>query len=200
MGLLATAGAARPAPPIRDHGVMPVEIRGPRLLLRRFRESDVPDMLRLVADPGFRSAVDEMGDDEAGVLAYLAAQAGIDDFAEGSVFDLAIQRLDGPVIGLATVVHRPKDQGEIGYALHADHRGRGYATEAAGLLVDHLFGVRGFHRLYIWSRSSNTASAAVAVRLGFRLEGTLVEAADMPDPRDDRLHFALLRREWAERR
>ena len=178
---------------------MPIEIRGPRLLLRRFRESDIPDMLRLVADPGFRSAVDEMGDDEAGVRAYLAVQAAIDDFAEGSVCDLAVQRRDGPVIGLVTVVHRPTDQAEVGYALRADHHGRGYATEAAGVLVDHLFEVRRFHRLYIWTRSSNPASAAVAGRLGFRLEGTMVEAADMPDPRDDRLHFALLRREWAAR-
>ena len=176
-----------------------MEIRGPRILLRRFRESDVPEMLHLVADPSFRSAVDSMGDDEAGIRAYLEATAAILPFEEGTVFDLAVDQ-DGLVIGLVSACHRPSRQAEIGYAFHSDHHGHGYATEAARLLADHLFGDLGFHRLYIWSLSGNPASAAVARRLGFRHEATQVEAADMPDPRDDRLGFALLRREWEEGR
>jgi RimJ/RimL family protein N-acetyltransferase len=177
-----------------------VVITGPRVRLRRFTDGDVPAMLRLVADPSFRSAVDEMGDDEEGVQTYLAETAGYADFEQGKVFNLAIGLHDGTVIGLVTLVHRFAKQGEVGYALHGDYQGLGYASEAAGLLVDHVFETLGFHRVYIWTRAGNAASAAVARRLGFRLEGTLVEAADMDEPRDDLLHFGLLRREWEERR
>ncbi len=179
---------------------MPLEIRGERVRLRRFAEADIPEMLRLVADPGFHGAVEEMGTSEADVRAYLDEKSGYGDFETGKVFDLAVELLDGPVIGMVSLVRRLADQGEVGYALHGDHRGAGYATEAAGLLVDHVFEAFGFHRVYAWLPAGNTASAAVARRLGFRLEGTLVEAADMGEPRDDVLHFGLLRREWEERR
>src|SRR3712207_9269926 len=45
---------------------------------------------------------------------------------------------DGTVIGdlsltLTSAEHR---QGEIGFLVHPDHQGRGYATEAAGALLD----------------------------------------------------------------
>lgn len=179
---------------------MPLEIRADRIRLRRFTEADIPAMLRLAADPGFHAAVEEMGTTDADIRAYLDEKSGYRDFETGKVFDLAVELLDGPVIGMVTLVRRLADQGEVGYALHGEYRGAGYATEAAGLLVDHVFEALGFHRVYAWLRAGNTTSAAVARRLGFRLEGTLVEAADMAEPRDDLLHFGLLRREWEERR
>jgi RimJ/RimL family protein N-acetyltransferase len=157
-------------------------------------------MVRLVADPGFRSAVDEMGDDEAGVRTHLEERAEHSPFDVGEVTNLAVELRDGEVIGLVTLVRRYADQGEVGYALHSDHTGHGYATEAAQTLIDHVFAELGFHRVYIWSRSGNERSVAVARRLGFRREGTLLEAADMPEPRDDLLHFGMLRREWEETR
>jgi RimJ/RimL family protein N-acetyltransferase len=179
---------------------MPLEIRSRRLRLRRLTEADLPALLWLVADPGFHAAVEEMGSSEPEVRRYLEERAGYTDFELGKVFDLAVELLDGPVIGLVTLVRRLADQGEIGYALHADHRSRGYATEAAEALIEHLFETLDFHRVYIWLRSGNERSADVARRLGFRLEGTMMEAADMAEPRDDLLHFGLLGREWKERR
>lgn len=178
----------------------PIVIEGPRVRLRRFTEGDVPAMLRLVADPGFSSAVEEMGTDETGIRAYLSEKAGYADFEQGKVFDLAAELHGGTVIGMVSLLRRLADQGEVGYALHGDYRGHGYASEAAGLVVDHVFAALGFHRAYVWVRAGNAPSVAVARRLGFRLEGTLVEAADMPDPRDDLLHFGLLRREREQRK
>jgi RimJ/RimL family protein N-acetyltransferase len=173
-------------------------IEGPRLCLRRFSEDDVPALIRLAGDAGVAAAVGELAPGESGARTYLAEKARYVDFEPGALFDLAIEVRGHGVVGLVSLVRNPADQGEVGYALHAEERGRGYAAEAAGLLIDHAFEVLELHRVFIQAPSGNPASVAVARRLGLRHEGTLVEAAG--DDHSDVLVFALLRREWLERR
>jgi RimJ/RimL family protein N-acetyltransferase len=110
---------------------MAIDIRGPRVLLRRFTPADIPAMQWLVSDAGFHAAVEEMGSTEADVRRYLEERSGFEDFEQGKVSDLAVALIEGPVIGMVTLVRRLADQGEVGYALHGDYRGSGHATEAA---------------------------------------------------------------------
>jgi RimJ/RimL family protein N-acetyltransferase len=62
---------------------------------------------------------------------------------------------------------------EIGYWIRTRFAGQGYATEAARGIGAFAFRELGAERLEIWCDARNTGSAAVARRLGFRLEGTL---------------------------
>lgn len=66
------------------------------------------------------------------------------------------------------------DRAEIGYWLTGEAEGKGYATEAVGLLEKELFRL-GFHRVEIRCNARNARSAAVPKRCGFTLEGTLRE-------------------------
>ncbi|MBY8887652.1 GNAT family N-acetyltransferase [Streptomyces sp. PTM05] len=60
--------------------------------------------------------------------------------------------------------------GAIGYGAFLS--GRGLVTEGVGLLLRYAFGpAMGLHRLEINVQPGNTASIALAERLGFRLEG-----------------------------
>jgi RimJ/RimL family protein N-acetyltransferase len=73
--------------------------------------------------------------------------------------------------GLAgTVGLRPlEDQGiEILYSLAAETRGKGYATEAAGAVLDYALGVLGLPEVLAEIDAGNQASAAVIARLGMR--------------------------------
>jgi RimJ/RimL family protein N-acetyltransferase len=56
---------------------------------------------------------------------------------------------------------------EIGYWLHPAHTGHGYATTAAGLLVEEAFALPWVARVQIWHDAANAASAGVPRRLGF---------------------------------
>jgi len=57
-------------------------------------------------------------------------------------------------------------EGEIGYTLHPDHWGHGYATEAARCLAGFGFSELGLGRITATCRPENVASAAVLQKLG----------------------------------
>ena len=61
----------------------------------------------------------------------------------------------------------------IGYFIGTDHQGRGLVTLAVGAFVEWAFSSLQLHRIGLRCVAANTASAAVAHRLGFTLEGRL---------------------------
>lgn len=62
---------------------------------------------------------------------------------------------------------------EIGYWVRSRFAGQGFATEAARAMATFAFRELDANRVEIWCDARNLASAAVARRLGFRLEATL---------------------------
>ncbi|MEH1059276.1 GNAT family protein [Micromonospora sp. CPCC 206171] len=119
--------------------------------------------------------------------------------AEGDVLNLAlVLRQTGAVIGdvlliWTSVAHR---QGEIGYVLHPDHAGHGYATEAAREMLRLGFDELGLHRIVGRLDARNTASARVLERLGMRREAHLRENELVKGEWTDEAVYALLAREW----
>lgn len=69
--------------------------------------------------------------------------------------------------------------------------GRGVATAAVALAVDHSFGPMGLHRVDATVRPENGASRAVLARVGFREEGLLRRYLDVDGDWRDHLLVAL---------
>ena len=86
----------------------------------------------------------------------------------------AVERPDGVVAG--TVLFKPLPKGvgevEVGWHLHPDSWGHGYATEAARAVIDRGFRA-GVPEVYAVVRPGNTASVAVCTRLGMQPLGRL---------------------------
>ena len=53
------------------------------------------------------------------------------------------------------------------------YSGRGYATEALGLLTEYLFSTKLMHRLQLSIRPDNLASRRVAEKCGYTQEGVM---------------------------
>jgi RimJ/RimL family protein N-acetyltransferase len=78
--------------------------------------------------------------------------------------------VQGQTVGQVGISHGPLfPEPELGWFLYEGHEGRGYATEAARALRDWAF-ARGLHRLVSYIGPENRASAAVAERLGAKLD------------------------------
>jgi RimJ/RimL family protein N-acetyltransferase len=86
----------------------------------------------------------------------------------------AIQRPDGVVAG--TVLFKPLPNGvgevEVGWHLHPDSWGHGYATEAARAVIERGFSA-GVPEVYAVVRPGNAPSMAVCRRLGMTALGRL---------------------------
>ena len=124
--------------------------------------------------------------------------------AEGEVLSLAIERRDtGAMVGdLVLFWHGEADgHAEVGYVLHPDHAGQGFATEATAALVDLAFdGGLPVHRVTARLDERNEASAAVCRRLGMRLEASYLEGEWFKGEWTTLLVFAVLDREWRAHR
>ena len=86
--------------------------------------------------------------------------------------------------------------GEIGYIVHPDHHGRGYATEAGQAVLRVAFEDLRLHRVTGSVEARNVASARVLERLGMRLEAHLVDNEFVKGEWQSGLVYAILDREW----
>ena len=89
---------------------------------------------------------------------------------------LAIESLeDGCLVGsVSTNDTTPRHRNfKYGIAIFREHWRKGYATEAASLLLRYYFRELGYRRVMAIVYSFNTASLALRDRMGFTREGTL---------------------------
>lgn len=97
------------------------------------------------------------------------------------------------VLQLISEEHR---QGEIGFIVHPDHQGHGYATEASRALLQLAFEHLKLHRLAGHLEARNEASARVLEKLGMRREAHFIENEYVKGEWHSGLIFAILDREW----
>jgi RimJ/RimL family protein N-acetyltransferase len=102
----------------------------------------------------------------------------------------------GEIVGDFVLWLHGHDQGEIGFIVHPDHHGRGYATEAGRVLLGLAFEGLGLHRVIGCAEARNTASARVLEKLGMRREAHLVENELVKGEWQSELIYAMLDREW----
>jgi [ribosomal protein S5]-alanine N-acetyltransferase len=182
----------------------PLLIEGDLVVLRDFTEADVEDAAAIVgdqrvtrwlsferrdrADAGrmVEAAIEAAGRDPRREY-YLAVTAAVSTAGAGPA-----ERADAPVIGFARLALTGVRAAKLGYAVHADHWGKGYAPDAVRALVGHGFGALGLHRITAAVGPDNERSVAVLQRLGFAPEGRLRDHVHTNGGWRDSLLFALL--------
>ncbi len=118
---------------------------------------------------------------------------------EGGGARLAIDRAsDGAFVGWCGLSgwnpeHR---SASITYCLSEAAWGHGFATEAAGALLQWAFDTLDLNRVHAEADTRNVASARVLEKLGFVREGTLREDCVVNGEVSDSWVYGLLRREW----
>jgi len=112
-----------------------------------------------------------------------------------------IERKDGSKIGFVAhfhVLHVAGKLLEIGYSLVPDERGKGYCTEAVGIMVDYLFLSRDTTRIQACTDKRNLASQKVLEKVGFKKEGTMRKYLFIRGELRDAFLYSILREEWKE--
>lgn len=101
-------------------------------------------------------------------------------------------------IGMCGTYHWERDNRrvDLGYLLHPDHWGKGFATEAARAITRWCFEALGVHRVQADCTEGNDASARVLMKCGFTHEGTWRESAWEQGRFVNVQQFGVLRREF----
>jgi RimJ/RimL family protein N-acetyltransferase len=193
-GRLASAAVLRPSYPIETE----------RLLIRPFSEEDFEGMLAIHSRPEVARYLywEPRGPEE--VRRALREKSGMSAIeAEGDGLSLAVVRRDsGALVGEVSLIWRSEEhrQGELGFIIHPDHGGHGFATEAAEKMLALGFEDLGLHRIFGNCEARNAPSARLMERLGMRLEAHLIENEFVKGEWQSELDYAILDREWRESR
>ncbi|WUI04283.1 GNAT family N-acetyltransferase [Spirillospora sp. NBC_00431] len=180
---------------------MGVFLETDRLVLRRFTEADVDNLVSLDSDPE--------------VMRFLAGEPTPRVEIEEEVlprilrdYDLgpagrwaALDRSTGEFVGWFAL-QPPEDGGvgevELGYRLKAAVWGRGYATEGARALIRKGFTEFGVRRVWGQTMAVNIASRRVMEKAGLRYVRTFHPHFDDPLPGTEHgeVEYELLRPDW----
>lgn len=156
-----------------------MELQTDRLRLRPWRAEEAPRLLEIL---GHHEVVRWLGD-EGGTPPMTdldQARHAIDRYEELSATPplgiWAIEDRDtGAVAGTTLLQRLPDDTAgevEVGWHLHPDSWGRGYAAEAAGAVLAYGFG-HGLAEILAVTHPGNEPSMRVCHRLGMRHEGVV---------------------------
>jgi RimJ/RimL family protein N-acetyltransferase len=174
-----------------------------RLLLRPYAETDFAALCDLLGRPDVHRFLYEEPRSADEVRALIADRLGkVALSAEGDLVSVVIARQEAPETAIGTAmlnwVSAEHGTGEVGYLIHPDQAGRGYATEVTRALLDLGFGQSRLHRIVGRLDGRNTASHRVLTKAGMRTEAHLLENEWVKGEWTDEIVCALLRSEWEQ--
>ncbi|MGW6720038.1 GNAT family N-acetyltransferase [Streptomyces sp. NPDC054995] len=162
------------------------------LRLRRWREEDLPAVLRAYEDPAMRRWLASQVSGADGAADWLEVQRT--GWAAGTRFAFAVTESGREDELLGNVVMKQLDlvngQAEMGYWTTAPARGRGVASRALATLTDWAFTTfaeQGLTRLELLHQLDNVASCRVAEKCGYPL-ARVIPALPPDYPLDGHVH------------
>jgi [ribosomal protein S5]-alanine N-acetyltransferase len=174
-------------------------MEGERIFLRPLRLEDAEQIFENVKKKEDRPL--------AYVIPYPYEKKDAIEFIEKSLkqgeaheaYQLAIiSKETGEVIGSCGLhnVNRDHRNTEIGYLIRAQDRGKGYATEAAKLLLKLAFDKSEFYKVQAKAFDINEPSKRVLEKNGFEKEGFFKSQVYKDGKYYDEVRYGLLREEW----
>jgi RimJ/RimL family protein N-acetyltransferase len=173
--------------------VICVELRGPRLHIRRAHPKDAAASYRWFANPKVTTFLPLAG---KGHLPLESIEAYLTRVATSDRPDLAvtIERVDRGPIGCGGFRNFDSAAAELSIVLgEPSSWGQGLGTEAMELLLAFAFGPLGLHRVWLIVRADNERAIRLFSRMGFVVAETQVGVVVVDDRPRDKLRMELTR-------
>jgi len=175
---------------------VPPEIVADRLILRWFRTEDAQALATLAADRRIADTTARLPHPYTLRHVQEFIRQRTDDEQSGHLAFAVTSRSNDQLVGaIGLRLESLDDRAELGYWIGVPYWGRGFATEAAGVLTTYGFQSLGLHRITAACLVRNPASRRVLEKVGFRHEGTLREHLKKWERYEDLETFGLLKSE-----
>ncbi|NIY76336.1 GNAT family N-acetyltransferase [Thalassospira sp. HF15] len=170
-----------------------------RLIIRRFSEADAAELFEYISNPRANCFMA----DKVSTLkqAKVMAQKRAND---ASCVAVCLKET-GALIGELMLHQDDEHQADtysVGWNFNGKFEGKGYASESARALFEHLFTQRNARRLYAYVEDDNFKSQKLCEKLGMRKEACFMEFVSFvnnPDgtPKyENTFQYAILKKEW----
>ncbi|MFE1884858.1 GNAT family N-acetyltransferase [Streptomyces diastatochromogenes] len=172
---------------------------GKRVRLRGIEPDDWTAFMRFAADE------ERLGDllhpprSAEGYRAWAREQAAAK--SDGDCFQLAVEASDtGEIVGAVGTHHADPRAGwfDYGVTIGAEHRHKGYASEAVVVLLRFMFAERRYHKCQARIFTHNEPSLALHRRLGFVEEGRLRDHVFFAGRHHDLVMMGMLAEEFTQ--
>ncbi|WP_035990871.1 GNAT family N-acetyltransferase [Leptolyngbya sp. KIOST-1] len=172
-------------------------LRTERLVLRPFTLTDVADVVALAGDRAVAENTLSLPHPYTTADAEAWVQQQQADWAANQALNFTIAQADGTLCGSVGLRLYPAyNMAELGYWVGRPFWGRGYATEAAAVVVDFGFETLGLNRVNATHFGDNPASGRVMEKLGLVKEGYRRRQTLKWGVYRDVALYGLLREDW----
>jgi len=174
-----------------------------RIVLRQFRDADVPSFLAYRNAPEVAKYQSWESVNKQEAHTFVQEQKTLQPGVPGRLFQLAIELKEtGQLVGDCGLKVHQQDtqQAEIGFTLSRDYQSKGLASETVTCLLDYAFIHLGLHRIIAVTDCQNAHCVALLERLGLRREGHFLQNVWFKGMWGDEYLYAVLRDEWLHKR
>jgi RimJ/RimL family protein N-acetyltransferase len=179
------------------------KIESERLILRRFKYSDVTPFMAYRNDPEVARYQSWDSCDEQEAMTFIREMESARPGVPGEWFQFAIESREMEALVGDCALRVDEDEpyrAEIGFTLAREYQGRGLASEAVSVLLDYAFDTLGLHRVVAIADCRNAPSVALLERLDLRREGHFLENIWFKGRWADEYLYAVLKDEWLHKR
>ena len=178
-------------------------IESERLILRRFRDTDLAPFVAYRNDPEVARYQSWDSFEESEARAFIREVASAQPGVPGDWFPFAVESKEiGGLVGdcALQVDGQEPYRAELGFTLAREHQGKGFASEAVSRLLDYAFEDLGLHRVVAIADCRNEPSWRLLERVGLRQEGHFLESLWFKGGWSDEYLYAVLKDEWLGKR
>lgn len=178
-------------------------IEAERIILRKFKESDVEAFLKYRTKPEVVLYQGERWENYKleQAIEFVNEQMNFEPNIPDTWSQIAIElKTAGALIGDCAIHTLPQDtnQVEIGYTLDPLYQNKGFGKEAVKCLLRYIFNVLNKHRVIAITDVRNKSSIKLLENIGMRKEGHFIKNAWYRGEYTDEYLFALLKEEFTE--
>ena len=175
---------------------------GQSVMLREFMQSDLDGMIKWKSDPETTRYLSDVF-----TVPHTWEQSAnfLDSLLNGKnpgVHLVIADIMTGDYLGQCDLTHITdySRKAEMAIVLGPDHRGKGYAAEAIGLLLELAFDYMNLNRVHLRVYSDNDRAIRCYERCGFTREGVLRQDAYYAGEYKATVVMGILRDEWRRTR
>lgn len=175
-------------------------LRSTRLILRPFAQSDAHAVARYAGEKDIAATTLSIPHPYSLDMAveWIGTHAEMYARGESATFAITLAESLQLVGAIGLVRHKEHDRAELGYWVGKPHWNRGYASEAALLVVDFGFESWQLERIFAHHFATNPASGKVMEKAGMQYEGCLRHHVKKWGQYQDLKIYSILREEWLQ--